>query len=325
MDEINDLFVKMKEYVAKKSTVTPLVKNPQNEQVSRRWQSEKLLGPRLLGNVLDARYKIGDVEKTNCSGANIRTLLNEFNSAEFSQKSDAEIASLCGEINQRVAKMLKIKPCTTKIVNFSNSNKVVSGLAGSNSIFVSKKSNARGIDYLFNILKASFSSYLEQNRANLASGQKFDKLAIVNKVQKAISCWEDGFEPSVKDKGSLKNLEDIETDLFAYENLMNLREKGLKFGLGTIEYLQERGNLNFSSDVFNWDERAKMQDTLKDGYYNIKQIYNENKKFAPRGVAFCLENAFSELTEEDFDTYFDNLSRKIGAFKNFVQADKQGR
>jgi hypothetical protein len=257
------------------------------------WDGEKMAGVKALGEVLDCDYKTIDVEKTKYCGANIRAILNEFNKEDFKNKSTDEIFLLCDEVGQRVAKQLKIKPFKMDI---------------------SVGQNAKGIDYLFEILKNSFLSYQNQNLANLASGQDFDKYAVIGAVQEAVLTSDEG---SCERKESLQNLTKTESELFAYEMMSKFRSKGLEFNQESIKHLQKNDNLNFSKEVFDKEKVERMQDMLKDGYYNIKQTYNKNKDITPKGQAFCLDMLFSNLKEEDFDEYFSDFESKIKNFQNF--------
>ncbi len=281
------------------------------------WRSKDLLGPRLLGDILDCDYSTKDVKKTKYYGANIRALLEEFNKEDFSKKDINEIAVLCSEINQRVSKALGIKPSETKIVDLPNLVNVVSSSVGSNCMCIEKNAEASGLDYLFNTFKASYMSYLDQNKAKLASGQNFDKFAIVNDVQEAVLAWDEGVSSVLEKKRDLRNLENLESELFAYENMINLKNKGLEFNQKAIKNLQKSKNLAFPEKIFDENEREKIQDRLKDGYHNIKKVYNKNKIFSPKGARYCLDRAFSELKEEDFDAYFKDLGSKISDFQRF--------
>ena len=257
------------------------------------WDGKEMAGVKALGEVLGGDYKTIDVEKTKYYGVNIRTIINEFNKESFKNKDKNEISLFCEEIGQRVALKLKIKPCKMDI---------------------SVGQNANGIDYLFEILKKSFLSYQNQNLANLASGQDFDKYAVISAVQEAIlSSAEGAFER----KESLQNLIKAESELFAYNGLLYFRSKGLKFNQESIKHLQKNNNFNFSKEVFDKKERERIKEMLKDGYCNIKQTYNENKDITPSKKASCLERFFSNLKEEDFDEYFSDFESKIKNFQNF--------
>lgn len=300
-----NVFGEMKDYFTKQA----------KNNSSSEWNSKNMLGLRLFGEKLDCDYKIDEVQPTKYYGANIRALVNEFNKEDFSKKDIKEIALLCSEINQRVSKKIGARACTVQIVEGLSDVNFISSFDKSNVICVVKNNDGKGIDYLFNTLKATFMSYLYQNNAKVAGGYDFDRFAIVNNVQQAVLEWS-GDSP-VDNKCDIKNLDKVESEIFAYENLIDLKDKGLEFSQKTIKYLQKNNNLDFSSDVFDKQERERMQDELKDGYYNIKQIYNKNKDFVPQGIKFCLENAFLNLKEEDFDVYFDKLATKINNFEKY--------
>lgn len=285
----------------------------------------KMLALSMTALRFGSEMEIETVGKTKFYGANIRALIKEFNDDNFSMKSKEDIVALCGEIHQRLSKKLGVEPC--KVVFKQNMPGIVDDVMNcskdKNLISIYNTDlNLTGADYLFNILHETYHNYQNQNVNNMILGYAYDKNALVSEIQEIVNESDIAnnvygpFEMDAKradnEKKYLESLKEVEANLFAYDNMKKLQENGLIFNEKSINSLQGKKFLDFVlSQYFDKEKREEMQDRIKDGYWNIKQTYKNNKEKLPENYATRVNDLFYSLDERDIDKYFEDFSEKV--------------
>ena len=285
----------------------------------------KMLALSMTALRFGSEMEIEKTEKTKFYGANIRALIKEFNDGNFSMKSKEDIVALCGEIHQRLSKKLGVEPC--KVVFKQNLPGIVDDVMNCSkdknliSIYDTDL-NLTGADYLFNILHETYHNYQNQNVNKMIQGYAYDKNVLVSEMQEIVN--ESDLENNVygtfdmdakkadKEKNYLESLKEVEANLFAYDNMKKLQENGLIFNEKSLNLLQGKKFLDYVlAEYFDKEKREEMQDRIKDGYWNIKQTYKNNKGKLPENYATRVNDLFYSLDERDIDKYFEDFSKKV--------------
>lgn len=285
----------------------------------------KMLALSMTALRFGSEMEIEKAEKTKFYGANIRALIKEFNDGNFSTKSKEDIVALCSEIHQRLSKKLGVEPC--KVVFKQNLPGIVDDVMNCSkdknliSIYDTDL-NLTGADYLFNIIHETYHNYQNQNVNKMIQGYAYDKNVLVSEMQEIVN--ESDLENNVygtfdmdakkadKEKNYFESLKEVEANLFAYDNMKKLQENGLIFNEKSLNSLQGKKFLDYVlAEYFDNEKREEMQDRIKDGYWNIKQTYKNNKEKLPENLATRVNDLFYSLDERDIDRYFEDFSKKV--------------
>ena len=292
-------------------------------------------------------YKISRPNKTYFEDLSIKDLVRKFE--HITPKTNFNtIIRLCGEMNKRVAKMLKIYPSKIKLVeikgNNSNFYAFMQTFPVKNIIEVNINylKNADGLSILFDILHETYHTYQFQNNQKLANHSKyFDKNCVISYLQ---SSFKDALnyikEDDLCKKHKVNNINDVPTsELLNYNSISNLsydstliENEANLFAFNLLNKFKKSNYISGKYDFLTCFEKFETSKQLNETYnpniikkelHNAKSNYEKIKKLFVRNYNSFndqkkedLKFLFSNIKTKDFNSYYDNLRNRLRQIKS---------
>ncbi len=235
-------------------------------------------------------YECSEVEPTKYKDWTFRDVVKQFDSPDFFRLPKEDIVALCSEVNQKIAKKLKIKPSVVKfkhkLFNFERTQ--MDCYVSKNGINIFKqprKHIAYGYAYLFYILHETYHSYQFQQLERMRNNLPYDNSCVIENANEIMNLANFSYvkkELDKKEKERKKRLKDR-------EQLRNQKLKEKEKARKELSKEQKTNKAQKGNFLENWFENREQKRKKKYEKRRLKyekmwkeqeRQYTKNKAYA---------------------------------------------
>ncbi len=280
----------------------------------------------VFNNIFATERTYSEVEETKFKDWTFRDIVKQFDRSDFYKLPKEDIIALCSEVNQKIARKLKIQPSvvtyTHKFMNkegvkmecYANKNKI--------EVYNQPRNVSRhGYGYLFSILHETYHSYQFEQLDNMLNGLPFDKKCLIERANNIINEAKFFFASQNMNKKERNEVDvfiystdllETSANLFAYNMMNKLFERKYLTNKRAYEYNQSRVDaclnfqMNFRDDCFDVLRKRVLKN-----FRTLEYIFCRYKKYVDQDTIYDYSIFFEQMNQPDIDNYLNDLNKDI--------------